>query len=255
MDDELQRLRRAVRDDPGDVAATIRLATAASNVGRFDEAWSVLAPRDEPESDRVLVALAREHAEHVLGWLGRIDYRTARLSIERLARAGGGGNPAIVTLACHLGRDQLLRRGAARQRPAVRSDEEPDTDRLLRDFSIPAVRTVVPPIALRVTEVWPSTLASYVQQGTSLPPRQLESGDAERAKQRLWTDEVRDLLARVPPREAVILLPWLIPLLRTRSDLLRAEVGRSVELVLEALSASFPPLSVKVARCLRDARD
>ncbi len=72
MDDELQRLRRSVRESPDDLGAALALASALANAGALEEWLAVLDARSEPEADELLVKLAcdpdveaplRDHAQ------------------------------------------------------------------------------------------------------------------------------------------------------------------------------------------------
>jgi hypothetical protein len=88
VDEQLETLRRAVSRDPGDRVQAIRYAGALERAGRFEEAWKLLDGIDAREE---LATLARRNPGPVLERLRALDYRRARLMLERLASIANDG--------------------------------------------------------------------------------------------------------------------------------------------------------------------
>ena len=181
MDEHVESLRRALREDPSDLSSALKLAAALEKAGRFDEAWELLESREAPEA---LAGLAAQNSTAVLRRLLRLDYSRARAMIDRLAAIGQSRHAALLSLACH--KDRVLR-GHALKALAVESRE------------VPELRGVAPE----------TLLDNLDRPDPTGPDRRIR-----------WRGFAHKLMDRGGSAQAALLLPWLVPMLTCNDPVL-----------------------------------
>jgi hypothetical protein len=212
VDEKLESLRRALRKDPDDVSVAVRLASVLVKAGRFDDAWELLDARDQREA---LVALATENPRGVLARLRALDYRAARIFMERLEALGLGGHAALVAVASEP--DLALSRLASRVLARVRPD------------ALGELRGLTP-------DRLEHSLAGRTGPHASRQSRGL----------------AHKLIERSGTKQAALLLPWLVPLLTAGEPVLAA---RALALVRRLTDRDGPPFDPELIARLLAKRD
>jgi hypothetical protein len=184
MDEHVEALKRALREDPSDLSAALRLAAALEKTGRFDEAWELLEKYDH---GRALADLAVRNVACVLARLRKLDYHHARLMIDRLIAIRLHSFAAY--LACQ------------------------DRDDGLRRCALKALSTI------EDASLSPSQMAEFL----ALEPREDEPSDKRERLRGMGRSLAQRVIARAGTAHAVALLPWLIPLLTCRDPQLAAQ--------------------------------
>ncbi len=205
MDEAVEALRRALRKDPGDLIVATRLANALEKVGHFDEAWELLDCRDMKDA---LAALASRDPRGVLARLRSLDYRRARLMIDRLVAVGHSRHPVLVFLASD-------------------SDDGP-----LRRI---ASRVIATAEAVAHTPDLMAQLLAYVPEPEDAPERKAAHLNAH------GRSTAERIVARAGTAHAVALVPWLIPLLTCGDPQLAAS---ALALVRRMTSRDGPPFDL-----------
>ncbi|HZV01549.1 MAG TPA: hypothetical protein VFF73_32855 [Planctomycetota bacterium] len=210
MDEHLETLKRALREDPSDLSSALKLAAALEKTGRFDEAWELLEPRDAPQA---LAGLASRNPVAVLERLRKLDYTRSRLLMERLVVLGLPRHPSLVFLACQAGEDQVLRRQATQVlERALNTTVSPEE---LRHF-----------LDTRDTAIDPPMANAYVQE--------------KRAAARSFMTRFLERAGKAP---SVALLPWLVALITSRDPELAA---KALDMVRRMTGSEGPPFDAEL---------
>ncbi|HZV01850.1 MAG TPA: hypothetical protein VFF73_34375 [Planctomycetota bacterium] len=187
------------------------MARACQRAGQFADAWDVAEKHTGKEANELLASLAESAPKFLYDRVQRVDYRRARLLVDRLAECGQALNPLFIALASNRGVETVIRLHAERILAGGLSSKLPE---LIR--------------------VHPALLFSFIELGSRSPldpgtlqnPRQAAAGI--RRQREHWRDYIVEALDRVEGAAGQALVPWLVPLLQSKDDSLRARIEREV---------------------------
>jgi hypothetical protein len=262
VDEALESLRRAVKADPADVGAALRLASACERLRLFPEAWEVLVRRlsgaiDAPEDDvilRGLADLAAKSPAPLLRYLDRLErVEEARFSLRAVARSGE--LPVVIAIGCDEGRhaffaQRLLRDALAveglpgvgvlgallgggqalvRMTPILRNLTGLEPEEMFREFGIPfseEARAVYLGPAGGIAGMGALSFLQNIARPAGVPD---------------WRGFARDLVARALGERRLELLPWLRAIAGAEDA---AVAAQAVSAFQELSGRLAPPLDV-----------